>query len=270
MLILRTGESLDFKTGSFNKSLKSLGSLENYVRPREGGAGRKRTRGEVKPICTFSLWKNLHDFSNSRVLSCKFLGSCKRFFCFEPSPAQKVFRRRYFFHLTFFYEHIIFFVIVYINVSKTLTFYVEFTKNFILFSLFTTRFFIRRFISIAELFSERESRGRGSSLKGTYLEGGYMQNKQRRTREERGQKLEVLSEHSFWMTPLLFRHRIVKSLKSLSWLCSKRWSKTASGLHHSTRFPVKCGITKCSADLTLTYRPVLPYQVTLQLPHEHL
>ena len=31
--------------------------------------------------------------------------------------------------------------------------------------------------------------------------------------------------------PLLSRHRIIKSLKSLSWLCSKRLSETEDGWH---------------------------------------
>ena len=52
------------------------------------------------------------------------------------------------------------------------------------------------------------------------------------------------------LKPLLSRYRIVKLLKSLSWLCSKRWSETEDGLH-STLFPVKYDISMCSLDLTL-------------------
>ena len=48
---------------------------------------------------------------------------------------------------------------------------------------------------------------------------------------------------------LLLRHRTEKLLKSLSWLCSKKRSETTDGLH-STYFPVKCDIPKCSVDLT--------------------
>ena len=47
------------------------------------------------------------------------------------------------------------------------------------------------------------------------------------------------------LKPLLSQHRIIKSLKSLSWLCSKRWSETADGFH-STPFPVKCDMPMCS------------------------
>ena len=54
------------------------------------------------------------------------------------------------------------------------------------------------------------------------------------------------------LKPLLSRHGIVKSLKSLSWLCSKRWSEAADGLH-SALFPVKCDIPMCSLDLTLRW-----------------
>ena len=58
-------------------------------------------------------------------------------FCFEPSPAYKrIFLLKwhrhffFFFHLTFFYEHVnICIVIAYITLSKTLIFYVEFTKK---------------------------------------------------------------------------------------------------------------------------------------------
>ena len=50
------------------------------------------------------------------------------------------------------------------------------------------------------------------------------------------------------LKPLFSWHRIVKPLKSLSWLCSKRWSETADGLY-STLFPVKCDIPMSSLDL---------------------
>ena len=59
------------------------------------------------------------------------------------------------------------------------------------------------------------------------------------------------------LKPLLSQHRIVKSLKSLSWLCSKRLSETSDGLH-STLFPLKCDIPMRSLDLTLIWRSVLP------------
>ena len=52
------------------------------------------------------------------------------------------------------------------------------------------------------------------------------------------------------LTPLLSQHRIVKSLKLLSWLCGKRRSETADGFH-SILFPVKCDIVKCSLELML-------------------
>ena len=52
--------------------------------------------------------------------------------------------------------------------KKTLIFYVEFTKNLILFSLFTPRFFIRKFINVVKLFLRE---GGINSLKQTYLEG---------------------------------------------------------------------------------------------------
>ena len=66
-----------------------------------------------------------------------------------------------------------------------------------------------------------------------------------------GESLDIKTD-SFHKTlkPLLSRHRIVKSLKSPSLFCSKRWSEIADGLH-STLFSVKCDIPMCSLDLTL-------------------
>ena len=54
------------------------------------------------------------------------------------------------------------------------------------------------------------------------------------------------------LEPLLSRHRIVKSLKSRSWLCSKRWSESTGDLY-STLFLVKYDVPKCSPDLTLKW-----------------
>ena len=51
-----------------------------------------------------------------------------------------------------------------------------------------------------------------------------------------GESLDIkIDSFNKSLKPLLSRHRIVKSLKLLSWLCSKRWSETADGLH-STLF----------------------------------
>ena len=77
--------------------------------------------------------------------------------------------------------------------QKTLIFYFEFTKKLILFCLLTPRFFILKFISFAELFL----RGGGANLvkrTGT--------NERTNKGAERGQKLEVSSEPTFWMTPV--------------------------------------------------------------------
>ena len=61
------------------------------------------------------------------------------------------------------------------------------------------------------------------------------------------------------LKPLLSRHRIVKLLKLLSWLCSKRWSETADGFGlHSTLLPVRCDIPMCSLDVTFRWHSVLP------------
>ena len=73
-----------------------------------------------------------------------------------------------------------------------------------------------------------------------------------------GESLDIkIDSFNKILKPLLSRHRIVKSLKSLSWLCSKRWSETADGLH-STLFPVKCDIPICSLDLTLRWCSAFP------------
>ena len=68
-----------------------------------------------------------------------------------------------------------------------------------------------------------------------------------RTGESLGIKIYSFSKS---LKPLLSRHRLVKSLKSLSWLCSKGWSETADSLH-STLSSVNCDISMCSLDLTL-------------------
>ena len=66
-----------------------------------------------------------------------------------------------------------------------------------------------------------------------------------------GESLDIKTDYfNKSLKPLLSRHRIVKSLKSLSWLCSKRWSEIADGLH-STLFPVKCDILMSSLGFTL-------------------
>ena len=65
-----------------------------------------------------------------------------------------------------------------------------------------------------------------------------------------GESLDIkIDSFNKSLKPLLSRHRIVKWLKSLSWLCSKRWSETTDGLQ-STLFPVKCDRPKCSPNLT--------------------
>ena len=57
---------------------------------------------------------------------------------------------------------------------------------------------------------------------------------------------------------LLSRHKMEKSLKSLSLLsCKRRWSETADGLQ-ATLFPVKGDLPMCSPDRTLKWRSVLP------------
>ena len=50
-----------------------------------------------------------------------------------------------------------------------LAFYVKFTKQLILFALFTPQFVIRKLINIAELFLRR---GGGNSLNQTYVQWG--------------------------------------------------------------------------------------------------
>ena len=73
-----------------------------------------------------------------------------------------------------------------------------------------------------------------------------------------GESLDIkIDSFNKRMKPLWSWHRIVKSLKSLSCLCSKRWSETADGLH-STLFPVKRDIRMCSLDLMLRWPSVLP------------
>ena len=87
-----------------------LGSFKKYVRRAAGrGSLKSELKRTGKPVCTFPLWKKLSDFQTAgRVLSDKLLNV----FRFEPSPAYNgVFllkRRRYiyFFHLTFFCEHV--------------------------------------------------------------------------------------------------------------------------------------------------------------------
>ena len=68
-------------------------------------------------------------------------------------------------------------------------------KNFSLtFSLFTPRFFIRKFVSIAELFLEE---GWGSLLKRTYVEWVHVKRAGTNKEAEGGQKLEISSERTF-------------------------------------------------------------------------
>ena len=85
-----------------------------------------------------------------------------------------------------------------------------------------------------------------------------------------GESLDIkIDSFNISLKPLLSRHRIVKLLKSLSWLCRKRWSEIADSLH-STLFLVKCDIPMCSLDLALRWRSVLPWLVTLELLHENV
>ena len=73
-----------------------------------------------------------------------------------------------------------------------------------------------------------------------------------------GESLDIKTDYfNKILKPLLSRHRIVKSLKLLSWLGSERWSETADCLH-STLFPVKCDIPMCVLDFTLRWCSVLP------------
>ena len=52
-----------------------------------------------------------------------------------------------------------------------------------------------------------------------------------RTGESLDMKIDSFSKS---LKPLLSRHRIVKSLKWLPWLCTKSWSETADSLHSLT------------------------------------
>ena len=72
-------------------------------------------------IFTFALWKNCQIFQTAnRFLSDKLLGTCRTFFCFEPSQHIKVFFIKkaktffFFFHLTFFMNMWIFSLPLYI------------------------------------------------------------------------------------------------------------------------------------------------------------
>ena len=68
-----------------------------------------------------------------------------------------------------------------------------------------------------------------------------------------GESLDIKIKN---MKPLLSRHMIVNSLKSLSWLCIKGWSETADGLH-SIHFTVECDIPLCALDLMFRWCSVL-------------
>ena len=73
-----------------------------------------------------------------------------------------------------------------------------------------------------------------------------------------GESLDIKTDYfNKSLKPLLSRHRIVKSLKLLSWLGSERQSETVDCLH-STLFPVKCDIPMCVLDFTLRWSSVLP------------
>ena len=71
-------------------------------------------------------------------------------------------------------------------------------KKIILFSLFIPRFFIRKFITVAELFL------RAGELTKTNVRWGWGRTckTNRDEQEEGGQKLEFSSERTFWMTPM--------------------------------------------------------------------
>ena len=143
-----------------------------------------------------------------RVLSNKLLGSCYMFFVLSLVQHIKVFFYQkgkgisfFVFHLMFFYEHVNI-CIVYITVSKTVIFYVEFTKKVILFSLFTSRFFIpNKHHMHCGTFFERGS----NSLKQTYIERGYMSNEQERTRG-RGSKTGNFKWTYFLNDPIEFEY----------------------------------------------------------------
>ena len=63
----------------------------------------------------------------------------------------------------------------------------------------------------------------------------------------------------------------MKSLNSLSWLCSKKWSETADGLH-STLFPVKCDIyvlTRSYVKMALSFAVLSNIAITAQ-KHKNL
>ena len=73
-----------------------------------------------------------------------------------------------------------------------------------------------------------------------------------------GESLDIKRDYFIEsLKPLLSRHNVVKSLKSQLWSSNRRWSETADCLQ-ATRFPVKGETPKCSPDLTLIWRSVLP------------
>ena len=75
------------------------------------------------------------------------------------------------------------------DIVKILIF-IKFSKKLILVSLFTPRFFLQKFINVAEHFFETEG---GNSLKEHMLMGGGICKK----KQEGGQNLQTSSKHTF-------------------------------------------------------------------------
>ena len=85
-------------------------------------------------------------------------GEGRRQTCLYAHSVKKICqkRRRHFFKLSFIYVH------VYLCKNIAI-FYVEFTKKIIVFSLFTPKFFIQKFISILHVKMNRDEQGGAGS-----------------------------------------------------------------------------------------------------------
>ena len=128
-----------------------------------------------------SKWKQTGGGEESKIIS---MLTLKNYLIFQTGnrfPSNKL--HGHSFKLFFTYQHVNIFIAItdiYICVKNIVIFYAEFTKKYFFLSLFTPKCFIQKFISILQ-------------VKWTEMNMG-----------EAGWKFEVLSVHTFWMTPKFF------------------------------------------------------------------
>ena len=96
LILLKSSYQVIELTKNWKEALGGRSKNTFALEGAEGGPKTNRGRGSSLSVCSFCEKNRLLIFQTAnRFLSDKLLGSCWKFFCFEPSPAIFVIKRNF-------------------------------------------------------------------------------------------------------------------------------------------------------------------------------